>query len=113
MLMEWNRADAPKAKVAHAFLLLVMLLACEPFTLTASRSVVELHIDGEIEPVMAEYINHGIDNANREGAALILIDIDTPGGLDESMRAIIQHILDSAAPVVVYVTPAGSRAASA
>lgn len=75
--------------------------------------VVELHIDGEIEPVVAEYIGEGIDRANRDGAALILITMDTPGGLDTSMRAIIQHILDSAAPVAVYVTPAGSRAASA
>jgi membrane-bound serine protease (ClpP class) len=79
----------------------------------SASHIVELHIDGEIEPVVAEYIGDGIDRANRDGAALILITIDTPGGLDTSMRAIIQHILDSAAPVAVYVTPAGSRAASA
>jgi membrane-bound serine protease (ClpP class) len=75
--------------------------------------VVELHIDGEIEPVMAEYITGGIDQANASGASLVLIAIDTPGGLDTSMRAIIQHIIDSSAPVAVYVSPSGSRAASA
>src|SRR5581483_3530135 len=75
--------------------------------------IVELHIDGEIEPVMAEYIDDGIDRANRDGAALVLIDVDTPGGLDTSMRAIIQRILESRTPVAVYVAPTGSRAASA
>lgn len=75
--------------------------------------IVQLHIDGEIEPVMAEYIGEGIEAANREGAALILITMDTPGGLDTSMREIIQRIIDSKTPVAVYVTPKGSRAASA
>ncbi len=73
----------------------------------------ELHIDGEIDPVMAEYIDAGIDRANDDRAALILITMNTPGGLDTSMREIIQHIIDSRAPVAVYVAPAGSRAASA
>ena len=73
-----------------------------------SSRVVELRINGEIEPVMAEYIDDGIDKANREGAALILITMDTPGGLDTSMRAIIQHIVESNSPVAVYVAPTGS-----
>jgi membrane-bound serine protease (ClpP class) len=75
--------------------------------------VVELRLDDEIDPVMAEYIDDGIDQANRERAGLILITMDTAGGLDTSMREIIQHIMDSSAPVAVYVTPTGSRAASA
>jgi membrane-bound serine protease (ClpP class) len=79
----------------------------------AASSIVELHLDGEVEPIMAEYINAGIDEANRTGAALVLITMDTPGGLDTSMRSIIEHILDSRTPVVVYVTPSGARAASA
>jgi membrane-bound serine protease (ClpP class) len=78
-----------------------------------SSRVVALRINDEIEPVMAEYIDDGIDKANREGAALILITLDTPGGLDTSMREIIQHIFNSNTPVAVYVTPRGSRAASA
>jgi membrane-bound serine protease (ClpP class) len=85
----------------------------QPPPSSSSHRVVELSIDGEIDPVMAEYVDGGMDEANRSGAALVLIRIDTPGGLDTSMRAIIQHIIDSRAPVVVYVAPAGSRAASA
>src|SRR5262245_30319129 len=79
----------------------------------ADARVVELRIDGEIDPVVAESVDEGIARANRESAALILITIDTPGGLDTAMRDIIQHILDSSAPVAVYVTPSGARAASA
>lgn len=75
--------------------------------------VVQLRIDGEIDPVMAEYVDEGIVRANQGGAALILLTIDTPGGLDTSMRDIIQHVIDSRAPVAAYVTPAGARAASA
>src|SRR5215472_4694607 len=78
-----------------------------------SSSVAELRIDSEIEPVLAEYIVSGINEANAEHASLILIAMNTPGGLDSSMRDIIQAILSSKAPVVTYVTPTGSRAASA
>ena len=64
----------------------------------APPRVVELHIDGEIDPVMAEYIDGGIDRANERGAALVLITMDTPGGLDMSMRDIIQHVIESRTP---------------
>jgi membrane-bound serine protease (ClpP class) len=76
-------------------------------------NVVQLRIDGEIEPILAEYIVNGINGANANHAALILITMNTPGGLDSSMREIIQAILGSKAPVVAYVSPTGSRAASA
>ncbi len=79
----------------------------------SSATVVELRIDSEIEPVLAEYITGGIAKANRDRASLILITINTPGGLDTSMRKIIGAILDSKVPVVTYVYPNGSRAASA
>jgi membrane-bound serine protease (ClpP class) len=79
----------------------------------APARIVELHVDGEVDPILAEYLGEGIEQANREGAALILITMDTPGGLDIAMRDIIRHIIDSAAPVAVYVTPGGARAASA
>jgi membrane-bound serine protease (ClpP class) len=80
---------------------------------TSSASVVELRIDGEIEPVLAEYIVRGINDANADHASLILITMNTPGGLDTSMREIIQAILASKVPVCAYVAPTGSRAASA
>jgi membrane-bound serine protease (ClpP class) len=82
-------------------------------TAPANSRVVELRIDGEIEPILAEYVVRGIDQANEQHANLILITMNTPGGLDSSMRAIIQAILRSQTPVVTYVYPTGSRAASA
>jgi membrane-bound serine protease (ClpP class) len=86
--------------------------AAPPDDPTAAR-VVQLRVDGEIDPIMAEYVDGGLEQANAAGAALVLITIDTPGGLDTSMRDIIQHVIDSRAPVVVYVSPTGARAASA
>ena len=62
-----------------------------------------MRINGEIEPILAEYIVAGIDAANTRHASLILITIDTPGGLDSSMREIIGAILHSSVPVVTYV----------
>jgi membrane-bound serine protease (ClpP class) len=79
----------------------------------SNAKVVQLRIDGEIEPILAEYVVNGIEQAGRDHASLILITINTPGGLDTSMRAIIQAILSSPVPVVTYVIPTGSRAASA
>ncbi len=79
---------------------------------TKSR-VIELRIDGEIEPIMAEYIDDGIDQAAKEHASLVFITMDTPGGLESSMMMMIQHILMSPVPVVVYVSPTGARGASA
>src|SRR6266849_5486989 len=76
-------------------------------------SVVELKLEGEVEPILATYIDEGIADAERRHASLILITMDTPGGLSDSMKNIIQHILSSSVPVAVYVHPTGSRAASA
>jgi membrane-bound serine protease (ClpP class) len=80
---------------------------------SAASTVVQLRIDGEIEPILAEYLVNGIQQSNRDHASLVLITINTPGGLDTSMRSIIQAILSSPVPVVTFVTPTGSRAASA
>jgi membrane-bound serine protease (ClpP class) len=80
---------------------------------TARPRVLELRIGDEIEPIMAEYIDGGISDAAQQHASLILITMDTPGGLSTSMEDIIQHILSSSVPVVVYVNPAGARGASA
>ncbi|HEY6444144.1 MAG TPA: nodulation protein NfeD [Candidatus Acidoferrales bacterium] len=80
---------------------------------STTETVVRLQIDGEIEPVLAEYLVNGIEQAARDHSSLILITMNTPGGLDTSMRQIIQAILQSPVPVVTYVYPTGSRAASA
>jgi membrane-bound serine protease (ClpP class) len=75
--------------------------------------VLELKIEGEVEPILATYIDEGLADAAKRHASLVLISMDTPGGLSDSMKDIIQHILNSAVPVAVYVYPTGSRAASA
>jgi membrane-bound serine protease (ClpP class) len=75
--------------------------------------VLELKLDGEVEPILATYIDEGVADAANRHASLVLITMDTPGGLSDSMKDIIQHILSSPVPVAVYVYPTGSRAASA
>ena len=75
--------------------------------------VLELKLDGEVEPILATYIDEGLADAANRKAALVLITMDTPGGLSDSMTDIIQHILESPVPVVVFVAPTGSRGASA
>src|SRR6202040_547520 len=75
--------------------------------------VLELRIDGDVEPILAAYIDEGLADAARRNAALVLITMDTPGGLSDSMKDMIQHILISPVPVAVYVSPSGARGASA
>jgi membrane-bound serine protease (ClpP class) len=75
--------------------------------------VLELKLNREVEPVLATYIDEGLVDAARRKAALVLIIMDTPGGLSDSMTDIIHHILDSTVPVAVYVSPTGARGASA
>jgi membrane-bound serine protease (ClpP class) len=75
--------------------------------------VMDLSLDGEVEPVLATYIDEGLAEATRRNAALVLITMDTPGGLSDSMKDIIQRILASPVPVAVYVGPTGARGASA
>jgi membrane-bound serine protease (ClpP class) len=96
--------------VATAFLVLPSATADEHST---SPVVLQLSLDREVEPVLATYIDEGIADAANRHAALVLITMDTPGGLGESMKDIIQHILASPVPVAVYVSPTGARGASA
>ncbi|MDP1708170.1 MAG: nodulation protein NfeD [Gammaproteobacteria bacterium] len=75
--------------------------------------VMLLQLDGAVGPASADYITRGIERAAREGAQLVVLRMDTPGGLDTSMREIIKAILASPVPVASYVAPSGARAASA
>lgn len=75
--------------------------------------VVQLEIDGTVGPATSDYIRRNFDKALETGAKMIILRIDTPGGLDASMREIIKKIVASPVPVVGYVAPKGARAASA
>jgi membrane-bound serine protease (ClpP class) len=101
--------------VLVGFLLLVAgslagSVAAQPAT---APLVVRAVVDTSITPVIADYVSDAIARAERDGAEALVIELDTPGGLDTSMRDIVQDILDARVAVVVYVAPSGARAASA
>ena len=72
-----------------------------------------LEINGAIGPATSHYFVHGLETARKNGARLVVLEMDTPGGLDSAMREIIRAILASPVPVATYVSPSGARAASA
>jgi membrane-bound serine protease (ClpP class) len=124
-------------RVAGAFAALALVLACaelagakpqpaavpKPSTAPAAAATAPgdtarpqidiLTIDGAIQPITAQVIVRAIDSAERDEREALIVRLDTPGGLDTSMREIIKRILVARVPVVIYVAPAGSRAASA
>ncbi|MDQ6670211.1 MAG: nodulation protein NfeD [Chloroflexota bacterium] len=76
-------------------------------------TIVVAHLDGAVDPVSAGYLHRVVGAAEQEHAALLVLTIDTPGGLDSSMREIVQDLLAAHLPSVVFVSPSGARAASA
>jgi len=96
--------------VKRTCLSLVLLLA---WSSRASAGILRLDLDDVIHPISAEYVVHGIAQAESEQAAAVILRLSTPGGLDLSMRQIIEKILASKVPVIVFVGPSGVRAASA
>ncbi len=93
-----------------AVALVVFLSAVVPI---ARAQVLRLSVDDTIQPITAEYIGRGLDQAARNKDAAVLIELNTPGGLLDSTHDIIQKILASPIPVIVYIAPSGRRAASA
>lgn len=100
-------------------ILAVMLVALMGFmshsavAAKTSNFVLKVDIDGAIDPAVAEYFKDALNEARNRQAKAVLVCLDTPGGLDDSMRSIIRDIFSADVPVIVYVAPQGARAASA
>src|SRR5947208_1289487 len=113
----FGRARATAVSVVSCVLFAVAGVLLLPSSSADERTsgpvVLELKLDGEVEPILATYIDEGLQDAARRHASLVLITMDTPGGLSDSMKDMIQHILASPVPVAVYVSPTGARGASA
>ena len=102
-----KRFIVPRISALLAGLLLLVL------STASSAEVLKIVVDDAIHPITDEYIGRAIAEAERTKAQALLIEVNTPGGLLDSTRGIIEKILASPVPVIIYVTPSGSRAASA
>jgi len=90
-----------------AFVFLVLIPAISP------AAILKITVDAPIHPVTSEYIRNAIDRADQENAGLLIMTLNTPGGLDSSMREIIEKILSAKTPIAAFVSPSGGRSASA
>ena len=94
-------------------LLFLLIFSLPLIASSGSKTINLIEVDGIINPVSAEYIINGIKTTEKESAQCLIIKLDTPGGLDTSMRQIIKEMLNTSVPIIVYVAPDGARAASA
>jgi len=95
--------------IVFLFLLPTALL----FSAESAKQVMTIKVNGVINPVSSEFITRSITRAQAIRAEALVIELDTPGGLDTSMRSIVKEISASSVPIIVYVSPGGARAASA
>ena len=100
-------------RIALGLFCLVATASFAVDVMAQSPRVDVLTVKGTINPVLTDYIDRGIEDAEIARAEVVIIQMDTPGGLDTAMRDIVQAIVNARVPVVVYVAPSGSRAASA
>jgi len=92
---------------------LVRPTAAAPAPAEAPPSVLVLRLEGVVSPIMDDVLAAGLERARAGGHAALVIELDTPGGLERSMRVMVQRLLSSPVPVIVWVAPAGAHAASA
>jgi len=113
-----TRLESRKMKNIFAKIFVLLLLAFIGFQFkllyasNANTEIMHLSINGVIGPATADYLHRALDNAN-EQTELVVLQLDTPGGLDSSMRDIVKTITNSSVPIVSFVAPSGARAASA
>ncbi|MGC2613655.1 MAG: nodulation protein NfeD, partial [Terracidiphilus sp.] len=109
-----KQARGFKFRLAFCLIATIGLVCLGAGTMRAQRPVVEkLVLDETIQPVSAELLERAIARANSRGASALLVEMNTPGGLVDSMRTMAGAILSSRVPVIIYVSPAGARAGSA
>lgn len=101
-----------KRNVLIVALVVGVFFSAQP-SLGADPTIYIITVSSSINPGIVDFVEQGIDKASEEDAALLIIELDTPGGLVDSMRDIVKAIYASNVPVVVYVSPSGARAASA
>jgi membrane-bound serine protease (ClpP class) len=109
----WAAHAALAGLIRLAAILCLLLGAVGLAAAAPGDVVVVLEVNGPITPTVASYLERGIAEAERRNAQAVLVQLDTPGGLDDSTRKSMQRIIASKVPVVVYVHPSGGRAASA
>lgn len=109
----YNELDMQRSSKCFIILVFFLLLSLRPAEAASEQTVLLLTLNSVINPVAAEYVERGIEKAKALGAVLVVIELDTPGGLDTSMRSIIKAMTLSEVPVAVYIAPSGARAASA
>jgi membrane-bound serine protease (ClpP class) len=100
-------------RIMLAVIILLLAISIGSSVQSQSPHIHVLTIKGTINPVLVNYVERGIEEAEDSGAEALIIQMDTPGGLDTAMRDIVQLIVNARIPVVIYVAPSGARAASA
>jgi len=100
-------------RIVLAVVVLLLAISISSIARAQGHIVDVITVKGTINPVLVDYVKRGIEHAEDNNAQALIIQLDTPGGLDSAMRDIVQLIVNAHVPVIVYVSPAGARAASA